>query len=190
MNRQAARCTARRSSDGEPCKNFAMNGAKVCHAHGGRSPQVRRRAAERVAEREAARAMEAYRPLVSAVENPVDELLKLAGEIKQFKDYLGGRVAEMRAESWRFTDDKGAEQLRAELALYERALDRTERVMARLVQLGLEERLVRISERQGRQFADALHRILAELDLSNDQQARVPKIVPRVLRTITGEVIA
>lgn len=37
------RCTARRR-DGEPCGKFSTVGASVCYAHGGWSPQVRRKA--------------------------------------------------------------------------------------------------------------------------------------------------
>jgi hypothetical protein len=38
--RFAVPCSARRTN-GEACKNYAMAGATVCHAHGGRAPQVR-----------------------------------------------------------------------------------------------------------------------------------------------------
>lgn len=40
-------CRAHRS-DGRPCRRWAIRGAAVCPAHGGRAPQVRRAAAERV----------------------------------------------------------------------------------------------------------------------------------------------
>ena len=39
------RCTARNAS-GNPCKRFAMRGARVCWFHGGASPQSQRKAAE------------------------------------------------------------------------------------------------------------------------------------------------
>jgi hypothetical protein len=48
--RPRVRCTARRSSDGQPCRNYAMHGQLVCHAHGGRAPQARRAAAYRLAQ--------------------------------------------------------------------------------------------------------------------------------------------
>lgn len=45
--RQARRCSARRTRDGKWCRNFAMVGGRVCHAHGGRARQVRAKAAQR-----------------------------------------------------------------------------------------------------------------------------------------------
>ena len=41
------RCKAHRT-DGEPCKLFAIRGGTVCRMHGGRAPQVKRKAAERM----------------------------------------------------------------------------------------------------------------------------------------------
>lgn len=38
--RQARRCTARRSSDGQPCRAWAMVGCDVCSGHGGLAPQT------------------------------------------------------------------------------------------------------------------------------------------------------
>jgi hypothetical protein len=42
------KCKARRTN-GEECRQFAIRGGEVCATHGGRAPQVRKRAAERVA---------------------------------------------------------------------------------------------------------------------------------------------
>jgi hypothetical protein len=101
---------------------------------------------------------------LAPLEDPVGALLRLATEIVAFKDFLAGRVAELRAQEWRFTDDRGAEQLRAELSLYERALDRTARVLVDVNRLGLEERALRnaerVAERQGEQIAEVIKRVL------------------------------
>lgn len=44
------RCKAHKSTNGEPCKNFAIRGAVVCRNHGGATPQVKRKAKERLAD--------------------------------------------------------------------------------------------------------------------------------------------
>ncbi len=45
--RQARKCHAHRK-DGQPCRNYAIVGGRVCRSHGGAAPQVRRKADERV----------------------------------------------------------------------------------------------------------------------------------------------
>lgn len=42
------KCKAHTSGAKRPCKNFAMLGGVVCDRHGGRAPQVRNKAAQRV----------------------------------------------------------------------------------------------------------------------------------------------
>lgn len=43
------RCHAHSSQTGEPCKNYAIVGGKVCFFHGGAAPHVRKAAQERLA---------------------------------------------------------------------------------------------------------------------------------------------
>ena len=45
-----ARCIARSSQTGLPCRAYAIHGGTVCVAHGGAAPQVKRKAEERIVE--------------------------------------------------------------------------------------------------------------------------------------------
>jgi len=44
------KCTGHSSQTGKPCENHAMRGTNVCWKHGGKAPQVMRKAEERYAE--------------------------------------------------------------------------------------------------------------------------------------------
>lgn len=45
--RTRQRCTAHKTN-GQPCKQWAIHGARVCRSHGGAAPQVKRAAEERI----------------------------------------------------------------------------------------------------------------------------------------------
>ena len=162
-------------------------GVGYCKLHGGATRTHSVWAKRRLVEQEARELMEKYAPAAAPVEDPLNELLAVAGEIRAFKDFLGERVAEMRAEEWRFGDAKGTEQLRAEIALYERALDRTARVLGDLARLGIEERQVRLAERQGSLLVTVLNRIFDRLELTPAQRALIPQVVPDELRRVAAE---
>lgn len=50
MEARKQRCTARISDGSRPCGRWAINGGGVCATHGGRAPQVKKSAKERLAE--------------------------------------------------------------------------------------------------------------------------------------------
>ena len=52
-------CTAHTTA-GRPCRNWSIRGGRVCRAHGGRAPQVKRAAAARLVKARLTLAMEAY----------------------------------------------------------------------------------------------------------------------------------
>lgn len=57
--------------------------------------------------------------------------------------------------------------------------------------MGIAERHVRVAEQQAQQLAGAIRQILTGLNLSTEQQALVPTLVPTVLRAIaTGDTAA
>lgn len=178
------RATNRRGSQ---CGRTAPLGSRVCSFHGAKSPQAKRKAAERVAEQADQAVYARYAPDASPLEDPIGALLGVAGEITGFKDFVGARVAELRAEGWRYRGE-AAEQLRSEVAVYERSLDRAARVLIDISKLGLEERRVQIYESQGQMFATVLNRIFVRLELSAEQRELVPVVVPEELRrVIAGE---
>lgn len=147
------RCHARSKQTGNRCGQRAMLGQRVCYAHGGRNPKAKAAAARRLeAERvgaEVAQVLEHETP--APVTEPLAVLAELAGEAVALKSALSVRVAEL-GDGIRYTaSGTGTEQLRAEVALYERAMDRAGRFLDLLAKSGFEERRVRVSEEQGAQ---------------------------------------
>lgn len=179
------RCTGRSSRTGKWCRRYPVKGSKVCPAHGGNAPQVRRKAKQRRIEQATRRAAAEWVAAAAPIDSPLEALLNVAREITGFKDYLGNRLADLNAEAWRYRGEQ-AEQLRAEVGLYERALDRTARVLVDINRLGLEERRQTLNEQQGELLAGAMLRILDALDLSAEQQAKAVEVMPRELRAIEG----
>src|SRR5688572_3641052 len=157
------RCTG--TTDRGPCRKAPVKGATVCTSHGGAAPQVRAKAAQRVAEADAQRTLGHLRDVLGPVQpvlNPLLELSKIAGEALRWKQVIAERVAEL--EQLRYQGGAG-EQVRAEIALFERALDRCSTVLANIVRLNIDERLATITERQGHTIAAVISTVLEQLDL-------------------------
>lgn len=146
------RCTAKsRSRDGQRCGNWAVKGAAVCRVHGA-SPAVRAAAARRLEAEKVTRKVQADVAAVIAYEglagvsDPHLQLGRLAAEVVAMKDALSSRVnalAELRYSA----PGTGAEQIRAEVVLLERAQDRAGKFLDLLIRSGFEERRVKVLER-------------------------------------------
>lgn len=182
--RPAVRCTATSPRNGRQCLAYAVTGATVCSAHGGLAPQVReagrRRWREHVALERAAESL--ARQGVQPIGDPLEEYARLAAEALALKDWAGAHVAELQ-QRLTVVDRQGAEQLRAVIGLLERAMDRSGKFLAEYVRLGIDERRVALSERQGELVALVLTRVLVAL--GHDPQARpVRELVHRELEAV------
>lgn len=149
-----------------------------CRLHLGNARNHRTAAFNEQAKRELARLD------VPAVDDPLTELKKLAGQVVAWKDALSDKVNELTAI--RFTDDKGSEQLRSEIALFERAMDRCASVLSVMAKLNIDERLAAVNEQQVELVATALQASLAELGLDKEQQEEARHGVARRLRAVAS----
>jgi hypothetical protein len=84
------RCTARARRSGSRCKRAAIAGGRVCPSHGGNAPQVRQRAAERVA-------LAQIRTLLD-VDEAADPRTVLLQAVKAAAAVLGAAQASVTAE--------------------------------------------------------------------------------------------
>lgn len=114
------------------------------------------------------------------IDDPVEALAELAGEVWAAKDFFAAKIEELRYSS------NVGEQLRAEVALYERALDRCIKVLEVMAKLGISERRTKVAEAEAIMLAAVIQNVLGRLDLSPDQEALALSIVPEELRAITA----
>ena len=125
----------------------AVKGTTVCRMHGGTSPQVKAKVAEKRIEAEVSAALERLGN-VAPVENPLAELLQIAGEARAWLSLIRDRAAALiDADTLTSWSSEGGEEIKAVVRLYERALDRAAGVVARASQLKVEERLSALMER-------------------------------------------
>lgn len=96
-------CKAHSRRTGEPCKNAAMNGTTVCRMHGGSAPQVRRKAAERIAEA----AHDAAALLVQFMEDPKNDKplrTRIAQDLLNRAGYTGRQSLDLSVKATPFQD--------------------------------------------------------------------------------------
>lgn len=181
------RCTGHLSKNhptdpGGRCPNRRMDHQTVCYRHGGNSPQAKagaqRREAEDKLERQVRRQL--ARLEVAPVDNPFTALAQLAGQVVAWKDALADHVNALT--ELRYEDAKGAEQLRSEVALFERALDRCNTVLTNMGRLNIDDRLAVINEKQAEKVIAAVDALLLHLGISGEQATEARRFLARKLR--------
>lgn len=189
------RCGAKTRNGGR-CKLPPMTGATRCRMHGGASPQAIAAAKRRLEEQAAAAAVATYGlPVdISPTEALLEEVRWTAGhvaylrarvqEVEQDKLIVG--VTERKIDPIRGTTTTIKATAHIWLELYDRERKHLVDVCSAALRAGVEERVVRLAEREGDLIADAIARILDDLDLTSEQQARVADVVPRQLRLLAG----
>lgn len=148
------RCKAKSSRTREACRRWAMVGGDTCASHGGRAPQVRRKAAERVTVAEALANGERRHPW------------EILGDVQHGADVLM-RDARSKIESGGATV--------ADFAEFVTAMERAHRLTSANVSTGLAERRQRFHEAQADQMRGLLDRALSapRASLSAEQRAAV-----------------
>jgi hypothetical protein len=182
-NPDRQRCTAHSSRTGDPCKLWAIRGANVCNKHGGRAPRVKAAAAARVVEQDIAKTLGRF--AVVPVHDPLTALAELAGEITAWKELAAERVAALKDLAQR-NFQSGSDEVRAEIQVYERALDRCVHVLATIARLNIDERLVKISEQQAAIVKTALLGAMEDTGLPREQQREAAGHLARRLRLVAS----
>ncbi|MFB7461301.1 hypothetical protein [Streptomyces sp. NPDC056188] len=201
------RCWGRTKKSGgkAQCINAAMKGQKVCRMHGGKAKQNLAAAERRLVEEKARTLVETYGRKIetTASEALLDEVQWTAGHVAWLRERvqeIEGAAAEAGADRehplvWGVTREKsGGEDFGTTeeaapnvwLKLYQQERAHLVKVCSEAIKAGIEERRIKLAEQQGVLVAQAIRAILADLNLTADQQAQVPEIVPRHLRALAG----
>lgn len=171
---------------GEPCGNPAGKGTDHkgwgnCSNHGGSTPAGRQHAAGRRIEDEAQKLL--YRHDAAPVTDPLEALQRLAGRALALEAAIGEAVNKLE-DQIRYEDEHDAEQLRAEVSVMERAMDRCGRLLVDIAKLNIEERLATVTERQAQMAMDALAAAMRDMGMNAEQQREARGHVARHLRAV------
>jgi hypothetical protein len=138
-----------------PCERWPINGGTVCRSHGGGIRHVREAADRRYAEQQVRGKLAKLIDTGAMIDDPLTELSKLATEAVLWKDIMAQQVAGLA--EYRYEDVRGSEQLRSEIAMFERAMDRCNTILVGIAKLNIDDRLMAIKEYQ-------VERVLGAID--------------------------
>ena len=178
-------CAGHRN-DGGPCGRSPRKGARVCHFCGGAAPQVKAAAARRLAEAELELVARRHLddPDAEPMQDPGDQLLRLATRVGNAMTAVGSRVNLLNEIG--VVTQAGGEQVKAEVKVWTDLIKLLHSVLVDIERLGVEKRIAGVTERNSEQFGQLLRAILADLDLSGEQQAKVPSLVVRHLQAVSA----
>lgn len=161
------KCGAKLRGKDQTCKKHPLKDQKRCQLHGGKAPRAQAKAAEVQAERKLRKVLDDLE--ITPIENPLTALAGLAGEVVRWKELLASRVGAM--ESLGYSGENG-EQIKAEVQLYERSMDRAVSVLDKIARLDIDGRLAAIDEQRALMVEKAIEAAFDALDLPLDQRQR------------------
>jgi hypothetical protein len=179
------KCNGRNRQTESLCKNPAgmrtdHKGTGRCYLHGGCTPSHQAAAVREQAQAELARLD------IPPVDDPLGELSKVTAQVVAWKDAMAAKVNELTSLRYEATGENGTgEQLRAEVALWERALDRCEKFLSAMARLNIDERLTKVTEKQAAMVEQALMAALAEQGMTSEQQSDTCGRMRRHLRAVS-----
>lgn len=177
-------CRALTTTKGTRCKNNALPGVDFCIHHGGEDARSLERTKRALIEAQIGK--ELVRAGWQPVTDPIGEYAKTAGEIIAFKEVCRDQINHLQG-SWVGEDQVENEYVRALVQLYERSLDRSQKVLNDMLRIGLDAAALghaaaRPSQEQAAAFGRVLDGLLQGLELTPEQQQRVPAVLSEVLQ--------
>jgi len=178
-------CGAERRHGNGKCRRDAGAGTDHkgygrCSWHGGSSPAGSQSAAEQRIEDQAQKLL--YQHDAAPVANPLLALQALAGRALAMEAAIGEAVN--RLGSIRYDTETGGEQLRAEVAVMERAMDRCGKLLTDIARLNIDERLAKIERDKADVIVEAIEIALAAAGIRGQQATEAKRAAARHLRAV------
>lgn len=195
-----AKCSAHTRA-GKPCGQRPMREQRVCKMHGGTSPRALAAAARRGEERQAVLAVESF-GLPREVDPHtalLEELHRTAGAVQwlgavvadiERAELVWGKVKETRGTQLEKGTDNGVTYQagpNAFVELWQRERKHLVDVAKKCVDVGIEERRVRLAESAGQQLASVVRAVLDRLELTDEQRGLALVVVPDEFRRLAGD---
>lgn len=186
------RCRHDFGQDGA-CHQYAVTGTEppLCKNHGAQIGSTRRGFAEqrKIDDQVIQRLEQIMREDGDAAQvleppplgDPRVALFELASEVVQLRKLLKRRVLALNESAWRYTRDKVGEQVRAEIVLWERAQDRSAKILVAIAKLKLEDEYARIERAKLDAIERALLMALQGSGATIDMQDKAKQILIREL---------
>jgi hypothetical protein len=140
----------------------------------------------------------------SALEKMNDAL----DRVLDFEDEVARLLRSLKPTEWRYKDRHDSEQLHSYVSLFERAQDRTTRVLAQVSKMAIQEKLTSLGKAQTELIIRIIMGVITDLELDSetydrarqlliqrlDREANLPPrvydIVQKQLTTVDGEVVS
>lgn len=180
------KCSARRSN-GMPCNAWAVMGMAVCRTHGGSSPQAKSAAKRRLAMHSVGSLMDRY--MHAGDQDPLEALLTELARSAVMVETLAAAVIELEmepeaGEAIYGPNHSGDAVPHVLVAMLNEERDRKARFAKMALDAGVEERRVRVAEKEAELIARVIKAVLddPELGLAAPQRQLGYKAAARHLR--------
>jgi hypothetical protein len=107
----------------------------------------------------------------------LERMVEAIDRVLEFERTTERMVADLDPSDWRYEDRRGAEQLRSEVSLYERALDRTASVLNQISKMAIAEKMVSLGKAQTELMVKILMGTISELKLDSVQTRQAQQIL-------------
>ena len=161
------------------CHRWPVKDSTRCRVHGGATPQAKLKAAQIRIERSIGEAVEALG--IVPVQNPLLELQTLAGRVVAWMNVCQETLQTVYTVGY---SGETGEQVRAEILVWERAMDRAVHTLATLGKLNIDARLAAIEERQAEQVETAFAAAMSVLGVGLEQRADAEREFAKHLRIV------